>query len=97
MPDCPRQIFAERFDGVLARYARRTDEATELLTAFALPTGGEGGARLAHKAGVLTSPDTLLRLLHLMCDPPIRTPRCWVSMTWRCVEAAVFPDMARSW
>jgi transposase len=26
-PDCPRQIFAERFDGVLAHYARRIDTA----------------------------------------------------------------------
>jgi transposase len=75
VPDCPRQIFAERFDGVLACYARRTDEATELLTAFALQAGGEGGARLAHKAGVPTSPDTLLRLLQMMSDPPVRTPR----------------------
>jgi transposase len=75
VPDCPRQIFAERFDGVLARYARRTDEATELLTAFALQAGGEGGARLAHKAGVPTSPDTLLRLLQMTSDPPVRTPR----------------------
>jgi hypothetical protein len=24
-PTCPRKIFAERFDGALARYARRTD------------------------------------------------------------------------
>jgi transposase len=75
VPDCPRKIFAERFDGVLARYARRTEGTTELLTAFALQAGGEGGARLAHKAGVPTSPDTLLRLLHLMSDPPVRTPR----------------------
>jgi hypothetical protein len=37
VPDCPRRIFAERFDGVLARCAPRTDDATELLTAFALP------------------------------------------------------------
>ena len=70
VPDCPREIFAERFDGVLARYARRTNDATELLTAFALQAGGEGGARLAHKAGVPISPDTLLRLLHTMIDPP---------------------------
>ena len=41
VPDCPRKIFAERFDGVLARYARRTDDATELLTAFALQAGGK--------------------------------------------------------
>jgi transposase len=75
VPDCTRRIFAERFDGVLARYARRTDEATELLTAFALQAGGEGGARLAQKAGVPTSPDTLLRLLQMMCDLPVQTPR----------------------
>ena len=61
---CPRKIFAERFDGALARYARRTDDASELLTTFALQAGGEGGARLARKAGVPISPDTLLRILH---------------------------------
>jgi transposase len=68
VPECPRKIFAERFDGVLAHYARRTDEATELLTAFALQAGGEGGARLARKVGVPISPDTLLRLLHVLAD-----------------------------
>src|SRR5207245_10384643 len=72
---CPRKIFAERFDGMLAPYARRTNGTTELLTAFALQAGGEGGARLARTAGVPISPDTLLRLLHTMIDPPVRTPR----------------------
>src|SRR5918911_2359889 len=67
-PNCPRKIFAERFDGRLARYARRTDAATDLLTTFALQAGGEGGARLARKAGVPVSPDTLLRLLHALRD-----------------------------
>ena len=75
VPECPRQIFAERFDGVLAHYARRTNSTTELLTTFALQAGGEAGARLARKAGVPISPDTLLRLLHTMIDPPVRTPR----------------------
>ncbi len=65
---CSRRIFAERFDGALARYARRTNDATELLTTFALQAGGEGGARLARKAGVPTSPDTLLRILHSMSE-----------------------------
>ena len=67
-PTCPRKIFAERFDGALARYARRTNGTTELLTTFALQAGGEGGARLARKAGVPISPDTLLRLLHALTD-----------------------------
>src|SRR5258708_32221487 len=66
LPGCSRKIFAERFDGALATYARRTDGTTELLKTFALQAGGEGGARLAQKAGVPTSPDTLLRLLHGM-------------------------------
>src|SRR5712691_6317543 len=67
-PTCPRKIFAERFDGELARYARRTHGTTELLTTFALQAGGEGGARLARKAGVPVSPDTLLRVLHSLTD-----------------------------
>jgi len=67
-PTCPRKIFAERFDGALARYARRTDGTTDLLTTFALQAGGEGGARLARRAGVPVSPDTLLRLLHALRD-----------------------------
>jgi hypothetical protein len=69
-PSCPRKIFAERFDGALAAYARRTSGTTELLVTFALQAGGEGGARLARQVGVPTSPDTLLRLLHAMIDAP---------------------------
>jgi transposase len=68
VPTCPRKIFAERFDGALPRYARRTDVTTELLTTFALQAGGEGGARLARRAGVPISPDTLLRILHALTD-----------------------------
>ena len=68
-PTCPRKIFAERFDGALARYARRTDGTTEhLTTTFAVQAGGVGIARLARKAGVPISPDTLLRILHSLAD-----------------------------
>jgi len=73
--DCPRKIFAERFDGALDRYARRTVVAGDLLRTFALQAGGEGSARLAHKAGVPVSPDTLLRLLRAMNDGDVRVPR----------------------
>jgi len=41
--NCPRRIFAERFECLLARFARRTNEATELLVEFGLRAGGEGG------------------------------------------------------
>ncbi len=72
---CSRKIFAERFGGALAAYARRTPAATELLLSFALQAGGEAGARLAGRAGLPTSPDTLLRLLHAMLEDVAPTPR----------------------
>jgi transposase len=62
-PTCPRKVFAERFTVLLPRYARRTEEATGLLLAFAQRAGGEAGARLARAASLPTSPDTLRRLL----------------------------------
>jgi hypothetical protein len=74
-PMCPRKIFAERFDDALARYARRTVDADDLLKTFALQAGGEAGARLARKAGVPVSPDTLLRLLRAIQDQAVPTPR----------------------
>jgi transposase len=72
---CPRRIFAERFEGLLASGARRTNEATSLLTELGLRAGGEGGARLARKAGMPTSPDTLLRLVKMLGVAAARTPR----------------------
>src|SRR6266852_5114539 len=53
-----------------------TRQISDLLTTFALQAGGEGGARLARKAGVPVSPDTLLRLLHGSSDADAqRDPR----------------------
>jgi transposase len=71
---CPRKIFAEGFGGALARYARRTVVADDLLRMFALQAGGEGGARLARTAGVPVSPDTLRRLLRSIQDQAVPTP-----------------------
>ncbi len=42
---CPRKIFAERFEGLLARFARRTNDVTELLVEFGLRAGGGGPCR----------------------------------------------------
>jgi hypothetical protein len=74
-PTCQREIFAERITGALAAHARRTEGATGLLLNIALQSGGEGGARLAQRIGLPTSPDTLLRLLHSIQDRPQPTPR----------------------
>src|SRR5262245_15057558 len=73
-PSCPRQVFAERFPGLLARYARRTEAATRLLLAIARCAGGAAGARLARVAGLPVSPDTLRRLLRAFGPAGAPTP-----------------------
>ena len=74
-PNCSREKFVENFGPALPRYARRTADVTALLLRFAESAGGEGGARLAVAAGVPTSADTLLRLLHQTDPSPAATPR----------------------
>jgi transposase len=74
-PTCTRQTFAEDFGPALARYARRTAEAATVLLRFAVATGGEAGARLAHAIGLPVSADTLLRLLQQTDSPVGYTPR----------------------
>jgi transposase len=71
---CPRRIFTERLAGVAQVRARRTDRQGERLTAVAFALGGEAGARLAHKLGMPTSPDTLLRLIRRHPDAEHRVP-----------------------
>jgi transposase len=72
---CPRRTFAERFDGLVAPRAQRSDGATGLLREIGLRAGGEGGARLARRAGLPTSPDTLLRILRSCGEGVVPTPR----------------------
>ena len=72
---CKRLSFAEDLGPALPPYARRTQEATDLLVDLALHAGGEGGARLAGQARIPTSPDTLLRLISHLPVPEAPTPR----------------------
>ena len=65
----------EDFGEGLPRYARRTKEATDLLTDLALKAGGEEGSRLAGGAGLPASPATLLRLIRRLPLPDPSTPR----------------------
>jgi transposase len=58
---CRRKIFAERVPQVAAVYARQTGRLAQALVGVAFACGGEGGARLALRLGMPTSPDTLLR------------------------------------
>jgi transposase len=58
---CPRHIFAEPLGGLAARHARTTTRLAQAHLAIGSALGGEAGARLAEKAAMPTSPDTLLR------------------------------------
>jgi transposase len=60
-PDCPRRIFAERLPELAATHARSTVDLHETHTQIGVAAGGEGGARLAARLAMPTSPDTLLR------------------------------------
>jgi transposase len=74
-PECPRRIFVEPLDGFAARHARTTARLDQLHLAIGSALGGEAGARLAGRAAVPTSPDTLLRRVKRAGPPPSVTPR----------------------
>ncbi len=72
---CPQRTFAEPLTPVLKRRARRTERLTERLWQVGMMLGGEGGARLAARLGMPSSPDSLLRLVRqgpLAVHPPVR-------------------------
>ena len=71
---CPTQTFAERLPQVVRPAAQRTVRLTTALQQLGLALGGEAGARLGAKLHVPTSPDTLLRLVRQLPDPPMATP-----------------------
>lgn len=74
-PNCPRVTFVERLPEVAVPYARRTQRLAEALCQIGFVLGGEAGTRLAHKQGMPTSADTLLRLVRSSSDPDFSPPR----------------------
>jgi transposase len=60
---CPRRIFAERFDGVVERRARRTSRLDEVIHCLAIALGGRPAAALSRRLNVQVSNDTLLRIV----------------------------------
>jgi hypothetical protein len=61
--DCPRKTFRERLPALVAPGARRSHGLRAALEHIAFALGGEAGRRLAITLGMLTSADTLLRLV----------------------------------
>lgn len=73
--NCKRLIFGERLAEIVAVKARRTLRQAAKLSQFGLAVGGEAGARLATKAGMRASGDTVLRLVRRSLLPPTETPQ----------------------
>ncbi len=63
---CPQRIFAERFPGLVRRYARMTDRLVEALQSVGVTTSGADAARILSSLGMPTTAKTIIRhVLHL--------------------------------
>ena len=72
--DCPRRIFAERFDGVVQRRARRASRLDEGVNCLAIALGGRPAAALSRRLNVRVSNDTLLRMVGRRGAPEFAPP-----------------------
>jgi transposase len=72
---CSQRVFTERLPHTVSPYARRTKRLSQAMEWFTLALGGEAGARLARRVGVLTSGDTLIRQLRHRSLVTSTTPR----------------------
>ena len=70
---CPRKIFAERLGLFVEAWARKTTRLRQAIEAIGLSTCGEGGARLADRLAIATSPTTILRCIMALPLPPVET------------------------
>ncbi len=70
---CPRKVFAERLGSFVEVWARQTTRLRQAIEAIGLATCGEGGARLADRLGMATSPTTLLRRIMALPLPSVET------------------------
>jgi transposase len=61
--ECRRVVFTERLPGVVAPWARRTVRLADEQRRIGYDLGGEAGARLGVRQGMVASADTLLRLV----------------------------------
>lgn len=71
-PTCPRKVFAERLGPFVEAWARKTTRLRKAIEAIGLATCGEGGARLANRLGIATSPTAVLRCVMALPLPPVQ-------------------------
>jgi transposase len=74
-PSCKRRIFAERLPTLAPAYARRTVRLTTALSELGFALGGKAGASLGKTLGLVSSRDTLLRILKRLPAPSPSSPK----------------------
>ena len=72
---CSHRTFAARFPILLHPYARRTTRLRQQQGQVGFVVSAETGSRLLGILGMLTSPDTLIRLVRQTPDTTMETPR----------------------
>lgn len=75
MPTCARSTFVEQVAELTRPYAQRTVALNSALQTLGLALGGQAGARLGAKLGILGSPATILRRVQSSPPDPAITPR----------------------
>lgn len=75
--NCPKRIFAERFEGISTN-SRRTLRAERVLRKIAFSTSCLSGEKVAHAAHIPVSHDTLLSIIQRTNLSPQVSPFCRV-------------------
>ncbi len=73
--ECPRRIFTERLPDLVESYARKTVRLHEVLELVGFALGGEAGARLIRRLGMVASPSILLRYIRRAATAPCPNSR----------------------
>lgn len=71
---CQRRVFSERFEGAVARHARRSARLDDVIHCLAIALGGRPAATLSRRLNVRVSNDTLLRMVRRRGAPEFAPP-----------------------
>lgn len=74
-PNCPRKIFAERFDTSLKPYERRLERCNAQIRGIGLSCGSKPGAKVCKLIALPVSASTILRVMRKTPLPEVEPPK----------------------